>query len=69
MKHTIVALDSWVPLPPLNFEHELIIHAKTSPEQLPERMKDATIVLATATRITGAAMKNASHLKLINCSG
>lgn len=68
-KHTIVALDLSIPLPPLGFEHELIKHDKTSPEELPERMKDATIVLTSAVRITRAAIENAPHLKLINCNG
>lgn len=68
-KHTIVALDSWVSLPALNFEYELIRHVNTSPMELPERMKDATIVVTSATRVTRAGIENAPRLKLIACNG
>lgn len=68
-KHTIVALDSWVSPPPLNFDNEFIGYPSTSSAELPEHMKDATIVITSAIRVTREGIENAPHLKLIACNG
>lgn len=68
-KHTIVAVDSWVKPPPFSFDYDLTQYSNTSPEELPERIKDATIVITSATPITGASIENAPKLQLVACNG
>ena len=68
-KHIVVAVDSWVKLPPFDFGHEFIQYDNTSPEELPERIKDATIVLASGTRITREGIENAPRLQLVSVNG
>lgn len=69
MKQIIVAVDNKVPLPEFDFDHELITHDKTSPEELGERIKKATIVLTSATPITKDSIESAPRLKLVACNG
>ena len=68
-KHKIVAVDSWVKPPPMSFEYEQCQYQSTSPEDLPERVKDATIVITSATRVTRAGIESAPNLELIACNG
>lgn len=67
-KHHVVALDSWVEPPELDFEHELTQYPSTNPDELAERMKDATIVVISNTRMTSAGIANAPKLQLIACN-
>lgn len=67
--HHVVVVDSWVDPPKLSFEHESTKYSNTAPDELPERIKDATIVITSATQITLAGLKNAPKLQLISCNG
>ncbi|KAF2767262.1 hypothetical protein EJ03DRAFT_329305 [Teratosphaeria nubilosa] len=69
VRHRIVALDSWVKPQPMNFEYDVTIHDKTTPDALPERMKDATIVTTSGTKVTRAGIEAAPNLKLIAING
>ncbi len=69
-QHIVVGLDNWVPVPEsLSFPHTKHQYAITTAEQLPERMKDATIVITGPTRITRAGIESAPNLQLIACNG
>ncbi|KAF2165460.1 hypothetical protein M409DRAFT_67285 [Zasmidium cellare ATCC 36951] len=68
VKHTIVSLDTLLPSPPVSFDHELIEYPHTTPEQLPERIQNATIVLTSITPVTKEAIENARKLELIACN-
>lgn len=68
-KHTIVALDGWVKLPRLDFDHVYTEYTSTTPDQLPERIKDATIVTTAAQKVTRAGIEAAPHLQLVACNG
>lgn len=68
-EHKIVAVDSWVKPPSMSFEYEQCQYPNTSSEELPERIKDATIVITSATRVTRAAIESAPNLELIACNG
>lgn len=68
-KEHIVAVDGFWKAPPVNFDHETTIYEWTSPDQLPERIKDATILTVAAAKITRAGIEAASKLKLICCTG
>ena len=68
-KHKIVSVDSWVGPPQLSFDHEFVQYANSTQEELPGRIKDATIVITSATRITRAAIENAANLQLVSCNG
>lgn len=67
--HHVVVVDSWVDPPELAFEHERTQYSNTNPDELPERIKDATIVITSSTRITRAGLKNAPKLQLVSCNG
>lgn len=69
MKHNVVGLDGWVQPLPLDFDHDIVIHDLTSPDQLVERIKDATIVYTANQRVTREGIEAAPHLQLINCNG
>ncbi len=64
-RHKIVALDNWVKPPELSFEHDRAHYPSTTLEQLPERMKDATIIIVSGTKVTRAGIESAPHLQLI----
>ena len=68
-KHKIVAVDGWVKPPPMDFDHDFIQYENTSPDELPERVKDATIIIVSPTRITRKAIENAPRLQLIAYNG
>lgn len=71
MKHKVVRLDALITSPDLsNIDHEWIgEYAKTSPEQLIDRIKDATIVINSTTKIPRAAIEAAPHLRLWAATG
>lgn len=68
-KHRVVAVDSWVDPPELSFEHDFAQYANTTPDELPERIKDATIIITSSTRITRAGVEMAPSLQLVSCNG
>jgi glycerate dehydrogenase len=68
-KYKIVGLDSWVPLPDnLAIPHTTIQYPSTTPQQLPERVKDADIIIISGTPMTRAGIESAPNLKLIACN-
>ena len=69
MKHKIVALDRWIDLPPVNFEHEYTSYNGTSADELPQRISNATIVITAAQKVTRAGVEAAPHLQLVLCTG
>lgn len=68
-KHNIVAVDSWVRLADLSFDHNFTQYPNTTPTELPDRIKDATIVICSGTRINRVAIENAPNLQLVACNG
>lgn len=68
-RHNIVAVDAWVKPPQLDFDHDLTEYDQTSPEQLPERIRDATIIICSGTYITKQGIESAPNLQLISCNG
>lgn len=69
IKHKIVALDSFVKPPPMDFEHDVAVFERTLPNQLPERMANATIVMTAASKVTSEGIESAPNLQLIICTG
>ena len=71
MKHKIVRLDALIPSPSLfGINHEWIgEYSKTSPDELVDRIKDATIVINSTTRVPRAAIEAAPNLKLWAATG
>lgn len=47
------------------FEHQWIDHAETTPEQVVERVRDATIVISNKLSLGAAELSHATKLKLI----
>lgn len=68
-KHSVVAVDNWIIPPEFDFEHDFTQYENTSPVELTERIKTATIVVCSGTRITREAVENAPNLQLISCNG
>lgn len=68
-RHKIVAVDGWVKPPPFSFEHDFVQYESTTLVELPERIRDATIVITSATRIPRAGIENAKDLQLVSCNG
>lgn len=69
MKHKIVAVDSWVKPPPPSVEHDMVIHDRSSAEEILTRLHDATIVVTSGTPINRAAIEAAPLLQMISVSG
>jgi glycerate dehydrogenase len=62
-KHHIVVLEGiHATMPPFSFPHTITIHQRTAPEQVAERIRDATIVIACVLPVTPADMDTAPHL-------
>lgn len=62
-KHHIVVLEAvHVPMPTFDFPHTIDFHPLTKPDQVTERIKDATIVIACVTPITPANLDVAKHV-------
>ena len=68
-RHKIVAVDGWVKPPQFDFDHDLTEYDQTSPDQLSERIKYATIVICSGTYITKAGIESSPNLQLIACNG
>src|SRR5579859_400586 len=47
------------------FPHELITFDRTSPQETPERIRDADVVITNKVKISADALANASRLRLI----
>ena len=70
LKHNIVVLDQCVTsFPPFNFDYTIKYHSSTRPDQLPSRIRDSTIVIASDTRVTREGILAAKNLKLVAING
>lgn len=67
--HHVVALDAWVEPPALNFEHTLQVIRDGSALTKPEQLKDATIVINTATPVNEDLLQHMPKLQLIAGTG
>jgi glycerate dehydrogenase len=67
-QHHVVCIDTWVKPPELAFDHRITQYDTTLPEQLPERIKDATIVVTSAAKVTRAGIEAAPNLQLVTCN-
>ena len=65
MAHHIVVLDNWCPPPQVDFPHRLTKYDSTTPEQLLDRIKDATIIITSNSRVTRAGIEKAPHLRIV----
>jgi glycerate dehydrogenase len=68
-KHKVVILDDWVKPPQFNFKHEIRSYSQTNVRELADRIKDATIIIISGTKITREGIENAPRLQLIACNG
>lgn len=50
---------------PPSFVHEMIVHARTRPDQVAERIRDADIVITNKVPVRADALAQATRLKLI----
>ncbi|KAF2155481.1 NAD(P)-binding protein [Myriangium duriaei CBS 260.36] len=70
MAHNIVVLDQcFSTLPPLNFDCTVTHFTSSKPDQVSYRIKHATIVVTTDTRITRANILFAKNLRLVAANG
>lgn len=53
----------------MQFDHDAVHFAQTSPEELPGRIEDATILITSSTPISRAGIEGAKDLQLISCMG
>lgn len=68
--HKIVFLDRatiapQIRLRPPAFAHELVEYAHTAPDQVAERIKDASIVITNKVAMTGPALEQAPGVRLV----
>ena len=65
-KHHIVVLEGiHAVMPPFDFPHTIDVHQRTTPSQVSERIKDATIVIGCVIPVTPKDMDNAPHLGIL----
>jgi len=65
-KHHIVMLEAvHLPLAELPFPHTIDVHLRTSPNQIAERIKTATIVISNVIDVKASDMDQAPHLQLL----
>lgn len=65
-KHHIVFLEAvHLPLAALPFEYTIDAYQKTTPDQIKERIKPATIVISNVIDVTPSDMDSAPHLQLL----
>ena len=70
MKHHVVVLDQCVTAyPQFNFDYTIQYHSSTRPDQLPSRIKDSTIIIASDSRVTREGILAAENLKLVAMNG
>jgi glycerate dehydrogenase len=62
-KHHIVVLEAiHATMPTFDFPHTITLHPRTTPSQVPSRIKDATIVIACMCPVTPSDMSQAPFL-------
>lgn len=65
-KHHIVYLEAvHCPLPQFNFEYDLTSYQRTQPLEVAERIKTATIIIATVCPVTSSDLQTAPHVRLL----
>lgn len=65
-RHRVVYLEEiHLPLPAFDIEYDLVCHWTTTPSQVAERIKEATIIVATVCPVTKADLEKAPHVQLI----
>ncbi len=57
-----------VRLRPLAFPHELIVHARTAPDEVAARICDAEVIITNKVRITAEVIAQASSLRMVAVS-
>lgn len=65
----IVALDGWLTLPPLDFEHEYHVIKNGISDSDSATLARATIYVTSGTPVTAEIIEAAPHLQMINCNG
>lgn len=70
-RHHVVALDGHVQLPPLSIPHTITSYTSTSASELADRIKDATIIVCSATKLPHATLVSSASpgLALITSMG
>lgn len=69
-KHKIVCVDAFLcPVPSFDFPHEYIEYDNTPDSLVLERVKDATITIATRVPIPGRVISQCPNLKMIAVMG
>ena len=70
LKETIVVLEAChCPMPEFNLSHNYREYYDTTPNDIGERIKDATIVITTIRQITPEHVEQAPHLRLLVVMG
>ncbi|OAP60886.1 hypothetical protein AYL99_05888 [Fonsecaea erecta] len=65
-KHHIVVLEGiHATMPSFDFPHTIDVYPRTSPSDVAERIKDATIVIACVVPVTPSDMDHAPHLGVL----
>ena len=65
-KHHIVVLEGMhAEMPPFDFPHTIDVHQRTTPSQVPARIKNATVVISCVVPVTPEDMDNAPHLGVL----
>lgn len=68
-KHHIIALDSWVTLPPFSFPHTLTVITDGSALSNPQQLKDATIAINSQVPVNAALLEHMPKLQLFAATG
>lgn len=67
--HKIVALDSWVEIPTLEFDHELTVIKDGSALTRPEQLKEATIAINSQVPVNDTLLDYMPNLQLFAATG
>lgn len=68
--HKIVQLDGHLEIGPLDFPNEHVVYRSTKPSEVTDRIKDATMIIATATKLSYELLMNSGpNLQLIASLG
>ncbi|KAM0708011.1 hypothetical protein Q7P35_004660 [Cladosporium inversicolor] len=68
-KHHIIALDSWVTLPPFSFPHTLTVITDGSALSNPSQLADATIAINSQVPVNAALLEHMPKLQLFAATG
>jgi lactate dehydrogenase-like 2-hydroxyacid dehydrogenase len=68
-KHHIIALDSWVNLPPFTFPHSLTVITDGSALSNPAQLAEATIAINSQVPVNAALLEHMPKLQLFAATG